>query len=267
MRRTPPRRLDRPPGVRADHHLAGADPHRGRGGDRRRDPRGRAIQARRPSRAHPRATLAPGHRAGNPEPQRIGLSATQRPLDRIATFLVGPQRECEIVDAGVRKQLDLEIVVPVDDMTEPGAVASDPAAPRTRSGGGGRNVVVFLPGAHRSRPDRGVPRPGGQPSLDLAGDLSGAARAGPRPPLAHLRQQPSRRRTPPRQAPQRAPQRPARARASGYRASGQSRVGHRRSSGGWREEGPHPSTVGAQDGGSLPDRTRRPATSMGRSRK
>ena len=32
--------------------------------------------------------------------QRIGLSATQRPLERIAQFLVGPKRECEIVDAG-----------------------------------------------------------------------------------------------------------------------------------------------------------------------
>jgi ATP-dependent Lhr-like helicase len=57
---------------------------------------------------------------GGREPQRIGLSATQRPLERIAEFLVGPQRECEIVDAGVRKDLDLEIVVPVEDMTEPG---------------------------------------------------------------------------------------------------------------------------------------------------
>jgi ATP-dependent helicase Lhr and Lhr-like helicase len=61
---------------------------------------------------------------GNPEPQRIGLSATQRPLERIAKFLTGPKRECEIVDAGVRKQLDLEIVVPVDDMSEPGATSN-----------------------------------------------------------------------------------------------------------------------------------------------
>jgi len=53
--------------------------------------------------------------------QRIGLSATQRPLERIAKFLVGPKRECEIVDAGVAKELDLEIVVPVEDMSEPGA--------------------------------------------------------------------------------------------------------------------------------------------------
>ncbi|HET9162847.1 MAG TPA: DEAD/DEAH box helicase [Solirubrobacterales bacterium] len=53
--------------------------------------------------------------------QRIGLSATQRPLERIAKFLVGPKRDCEIVDAGVAKELDLEIVVPVEDMSEPGA--------------------------------------------------------------------------------------------------------------------------------------------------
>jgi ATP-dependent helicase Lhr and Lhr-like helicase len=53
--------------------------------------------------------------------QRIGLSATQRPLERIAKFLVGPKRACEIVDAGIAKELDLEIVVPVEDMSEPGA--------------------------------------------------------------------------------------------------------------------------------------------------
>ncbi len=55
--------------------------------------------------------------------QRIGLSATQRPLERIAKFLVGPKRECEIVDAGRKKPLDLEIVVPVEDMADPGAPA------------------------------------------------------------------------------------------------------------------------------------------------
>jgi ATP-dependent helicase Lhr and Lhr-like helicase len=55
--------------------------------------------------------------------QRIGLSATQRPLERIARFLVGPKRECQIVDAGAAKELDLKIVVPVEDMSEPGAPA------------------------------------------------------------------------------------------------------------------------------------------------
>ena len=55
------------------------------------------------------------------DPQRIGLSATQRPLERVAQFLVGPRRKCEIADAGKPKQLDLKIVVPVEDMTEPDA--------------------------------------------------------------------------------------------------------------------------------------------------
>src|SRR3954466_4602491 len=52
--------------------------------------------------------------------QRIGLSATQRPLEEVGRFLVGPRRTCTIVDAGVRKPLDLRIHVPVESMVEPG---------------------------------------------------------------------------------------------------------------------------------------------------
>jgi ATP-dependent Lhr-like helicase len=52
--------------------------------------------------------------------QRIGLSATQNPLEEIGRFLVGPGREVTIVDAGMRKELDLRIEVPVESMTEPG---------------------------------------------------------------------------------------------------------------------------------------------------
>ena len=51
--------------------------------------------------------------------QRIGLSATQRPLEEVGRFLVGPTRECRVVDTGLRKPLDLEIKVPVEDMREP----------------------------------------------------------------------------------------------------------------------------------------------------
>jgi ATP-dependent Lhr-like helicase len=58
---------------------------------------------------------------GGADVQRIGLSATQRPLERIARFLVGPRRTCEVADAGKPKELDLEIQVPVEDMTEPDA--------------------------------------------------------------------------------------------------------------------------------------------------
>ncbi len=54
-------------------------------------------------------------------PQRIGLSATQRPLDEIGRFLVGNGREVTIVDASTPKKLDLRIEVPVESMTEPGA--------------------------------------------------------------------------------------------------------------------------------------------------
>src|SRR4051794_21986379 len=51
--------------------------------------------------------------------QRIGLSATQNPLEEIGRFLVGPGRACRIVDTGVRKELDLKIHVPVESMVEP----------------------------------------------------------------------------------------------------------------------------------------------------
>ncbi|MDQ4041770.1 MAG: DEAD/DEAH box helicase, partial [Actinomycetota bacterium] len=53
--------------------------------------------------------------------QRIGLSATQSPLEEVARFLVGPQRTCTVVDAGMRKELDLKIHVPVESMVEPDA--------------------------------------------------------------------------------------------------------------------------------------------------
>jgi ATP-dependent helicase Lhr and Lhr-like helicase len=56
--------------------------------------------------------------AGNAEPQRIGLSATQRPLEEIARYL-GGDRPVAIVDAGELPQLDLEIIVPVADMSAP----------------------------------------------------------------------------------------------------------------------------------------------------
>jgi ATP-dependent Lhr-like helicase len=51
--------------------------------------------------------------------QRVGLSATQRPLDEIGRFVSGG-REIELVDAGRAKELDLRVVVPVEDMREPG---------------------------------------------------------------------------------------------------------------------------------------------------
>ena len=83
--------------------------------------------------------------------QRVGLSATQRPLDEIATFLGGYEpadsgqmirRPVSIVDTGVRKTLDLKVVVPLEDMGalgepveggEVAAVDSDTGGPVRRS--------------------------------------------------------------------------------------------------------------------------------------
>ncbi len=69
-------------------------------------------------------------------PQRIGLSATQRPLETIARFLggVGPGREVTVVDAGTRKPLELQVVVPIEDMTAPGEILpldQQPGGPAT----------------------------------------------------------------------------------------------------------------------------------------
>jgi ATP-dependent helicase Lhr and Lhr-like helicase len=50
--------------------------------------------------------------------QRVGLSATQRPLEEIGRFVSGG-REIELVDAGRAKELDLKVVVPLDDMRDP----------------------------------------------------------------------------------------------------------------------------------------------------
>src|SRR5881398_162310 len=49
--------------------------------------------------------------------QRIGLSATQRPLEEIGRFVSGA-RPIRLVDAGRAKELDLQVVVPLDDMRE-----------------------------------------------------------------------------------------------------------------------------------------------------
>src|SRR5437763_714422 len=69
--------------------------------------------------AHLALTLERLEHAARRRVQRIGLSATQRPLDEVGRFLVGPARECTVVDAGHRKPLDVKIQVPVEDMREP----------------------------------------------------------------------------------------------------------------------------------------------------
>ena len=61
--------------------------------------------------------------------QRIGLSATQRPLAEIGRFVAGTGREITLVDAGQSKELDLEVVIPVEDMRELGASSAPLSQP------------------------------------------------------------------------------------------------------------------------------------------
>ena len=61
-------------------------------------------------------------------PQRIGLSATQRPLAEVARFLggwsaPGEPRDVAIVDAGISKPLEIDVVIPVEDMSDLGGPA------------------------------------------------------------------------------------------------------------------------------------------------
>ena len=76
-------------------------------------------------------------------PQRIALSATQRPLDEIARFLggfaAGPggsavPRSVTVVDAGARKELEVEVVVPVADMASLGETVEPPASAGAAAG-------------------------------------------------------------------------------------------------------------------------------------
>ena len=81
------------------------------------------------------------HLAGRPL-QRIGLSATQRPLEEVGRFLVGAGRDCEVVDAGVRKPLDLKIHVPVESMREPDAPdIGHPAIETVGTAAGGGDLI------------------------------------------------------------------------------------------------------------------------------
>jgi ATP-dependent helicase Lhr and Lhr-like helicase len=82
-------------------------------------------------------------------PQRIGLSATQRPLEETARFLGGyapistadadTPRPVRIVDTGTRKQLEIDVVVPVEDMSQPG----DDTAPVGQPGSGERRSSIW----------------------------------------------------------------------------------------------------------------------------
>ena len=61
-------------------------------------------------------------RLADQEPQRIGISATQRPLSVVARYL-GGDRKVQIVDTSEAPNLDLQVIVPMHEMERPWATA------------------------------------------------------------------------------------------------------------------------------------------------
>ncbi len=108
-----------------------------------------ALSLERLERLRQPAGQSAGSAAGAPPLQRIGLSATQRPLETIGRFLggIGEGREVTIVDAGARKPLELQVVVPVEDMARIG----EALPPEDQPGGpvlGGEARTSIWPAIH-----------------------------------------------------------------------------------------------------------------------
>jgi len=51
-------------------------------------------------------------------PVRIGLSATVAPIEEVANFLVGMQRDCLIADVSMIKKMDIQVLTPVGDLID-----------------------------------------------------------------------------------------------------------------------------------------------------
>ncbi len=154
-------------------------------------------------------------RAGKPEvarTQRIGLSATQRPLDEVARLLGGAEidaeglaipRPVEIADAGAKKLWDLRVEVPVEDMAKlgvpveavvesgegededmPEATGSEEHVSKDMSPGAGDAPAVFVDPARSRKGKRGDAAPagavGGIPQPASLADLASGSAAGGR---------------------------------------------------------------------------------------
>jgi ATP-dependent Lhr-like helicase len=81
------------------------------------------------------------------DPQRIGLSATVRPLDAMARFL-GGDREVEVIDCSAPPRIDLAVTVPVPDMQNP--------TPPTPDEGGSILGELYSREVGTPQPERGI---------------------------------------------------------------------------------------------------------------
>jgi ATP-dependent Lhr-like helicase len=100
--------------------------------------------------AHLALTLERLARLGPGAPQRIGLSATQKPLEEIAHFLGGMEptavfRPVAIVDCGLVKRMETRVVSPVEDLANVGGTIWTSVAPLVLEQiRGGRTTLVFV---------------------------------------------------------------------------------------------------------------------------
>ena len=107
--------------------------------------------------------------------QRVGCSATLSPLEEIAGFLVGrdengKQRPCTILDAGMRKDLDVQVMAPLPDFLEASNTALWASAYELLLGEISRHTTTLVFCNSRYKAERTALRLG-----ELAGD---AARVG-----------------------------------------------------------------------------------------
>jgi ATP-dependent Lhr-like helicase len=74
--------------------------------------------------------------------QRIGLSATVRPVEEVARFL-GGSAPVEVVAPAAEKQWDLQVVVPVEDMTELALAQTDEVPEGSAAGSAERRASIW----------------------------------------------------------------------------------------------------------------------------
>src|SRR5262249_43842268 len=71
------------------------------------------LVAEGPPEGGPHSSVGSGFSRPTRPIQRIGLSATQKPIDEVARFLIGNRAdECTIIDEGHRREIDLAIEIP-----------------------------------------------------------------------------------------------------------------------------------------------------------
>ena len=108
-------------------------------------------------------------------PQRIGLSATVRPVQDALAFLAGATaREPVLIDAGFSRDLDIQVVSPVDDFLTATSERSGTGAPADRRAGPGPSHDAGV------RPEPALGRaPGPRPERPHPGRAGESAFGGP----------------------------------------------------------------------------------------